>query len=329
MAAWLWSGAPMRKRFENPPPNERHRISDVFRWKLGLLPREEPVIVDAPDAPAGWKALDPREIADPPERGWRVAWLGHASFLIQGCGVSLLVDPVFASHCGPFPLPGLFRRVAVPCAISDLPRIDAVLLTHTHYDHLDLTTLRKLGSGTPVWIAEGHAEWLRGKGFSNVSELAWNQTGEIAPGVTITSLPAHHFTARTPWDRDLGHWCGWLIEGGGCKLWHAGDSGWFPGFAEIGGRYGPIDFGMIPIGAYQPRRVMKSVHMNPEEAVRAFQEMRCRRAVGMHWGTFPLTDEPMREPVLRLGKALLERKITPQAFVAGGVGDVWIVEPLT
>lgn len=300
----------------------------MFRWKLGLLPREKQVIPDAPDEPAAWKALDPWKIANPPEHGWRVAWLGHASFLLQGCGVSLLVDPVFANHCGPFPLPGLFRKVAVPCAIADLPKIDAVLLTHSHYDHLDLTTLRKLGRGTPLWIAEGHAEWLRTKGFPQVRELAWNERAELAPGVVLTSLPAHHFTARTPWDRDLGHWCGWLIEGGGCKLWHAGDSGWFPGFAEIGERHGPIDFGMIPIGAYQPQRVMKSVHMTPEEAVRAFLATRCRRAVGMHWGTFHLTDEPMQEPRLRLEKALLEQKITPQTFVAGGVGDVWRVEPV-
>jgi N-acyl-phosphatidylethanolamine-hydrolysing phospholipase D len=204
--------------------------------------------------------------------------------------------------------------------MEDLPKIDAVLLTHSHYDHLDLATLRKLGTSMPLFIAEGHAAWLNSKGFPAVREQAWHSSLEILPGIRVTSTPAQHFTARSPLDRNRGHWCGWLIEGAGCKLWHAGDSGYCPAFAAIGALYGPIDFGMIPIGAYQPRRIMRPMHLNPAEAVRVFQETRCRRAAAMHWGTFRLTDEPIGEPPLWLKSALKENGVDPGLFEVVAVG---------
>ena len=292
------------------------------------MPQEKPLLADAPDSPAEWSALDGGLIAQPPRLGWRVAWLGHASFLLQGAGLSLLVDPVISDHCSPVPLHFSRRRVATPCRIEELPHIDAVLLTHSHYDHLDLQSLHLLGNHVPLWVAEGHARWLVRKGFTHVREVPWMESHELADGVRLTATPAQHFTARTPWDRNLGHWCGWLIEGGGCSLWHAGDSAYCPAFREIGERFGPLDFGMIPIGAYQPRFIMRSVHMNPEEAVQAFIESRCRRAVAMHWGTFRLTDEPMGEPPLRLKAALENHHLPSDGFVIGRVGECWDVVPV-
>jgi N-acyl-phosphatidylethanolamine-hydrolysing phospholipase D len=319
----------MKRLFRNPWPHDVHGVADILRWKLGGLPQEAAEIPGAPDGPAGWRRVAPEEIALPPESGWRAVWLGHASFLLQGGGVSLLVDPVFSEHCGPLPFPSLRRKVPPPCAIAELPRIDAVLLTHSHYDHLDLPTLRALGKSTPLCIAEGHAEWLRRKGFSSVRELAWHASAEISPGIRLTATPAQHFTARTPLDRDRGHWCGWLIEGAGCKLWHAGDSGYCPAFAELGRNHGPLDFGMIPIGAYQPRAIMRPMHLNPAEAVRVFQETRCRRAVAMHWGTFQLTDEALGEPPLFLARELQKKSLAADTFAAGRVGEIWRIEPLT
>lgn len=302
---------------------------DILKWKLRWTPREAPAMPDALDRPAGWERLEPQTIAKPPEAGWRVVWLGHASFLLQGAGRSLLIDPVFAAHCGPFPLPGLFRQVPPPCRLDELPQIDAVLLTHSHYDHLDLQTLRKLGCDIPIFIAEGHAAWLGRKGFTRVSDLAWGQTSDAIPGLQLTATPAMHFSARTPFDRNRGHWCGWLIEGGGCKLWHAGDSAWCPAFAEMGERLGEIDFGMIPIGAYQPRSIMKGIHMNPEEAVSAFREARCRRAVGMHWGVFRLTDEALGEPPAMLEEIARKVGLPDGAFVTVPVGRPIPVMPVT
>jgi N-acyl-phosphatidylethanolamine-hydrolysing phospholipase D len=316
------------RKFRNPWLHEPHGILDVLRWKLGLPPYDRPVLPNAPDEPAGHISLKPEDIARPPEHGWRVTWLGHASFLLQGTGVSLLVDPVFSAHCSPIPLPSLRRLVAPPCRLEELPPIDAVLLTHSHYDHLDLTTLRKLGKRTALFVPEGHAEWLGRKGFRNVAEVSWWNSVAISENTKLTATPAQHFTARSPWDRDLAHWCGWLLEGASCKLWHAGDSGYCEAFQEIGARFGPIDFGMIPIGAYEPRHIMRAMHLNPEESVKVFLETRCRRAAAMHWGTFRLTDEPLGEPPLLLSAALEKHGVSADEFVAGAIGQSWAILPV-
>lgn len=259
-----------------------------------------------------------------PDQGWCVFWLGHASFLLCGAGKRVLIDPVFSDYCAPYPFhfPGLKRRVAPPIALRDLPPIDLILLTHTHYDHCDLPTLRHFPLNTAVIVAEGHRAWLEKQGFTAVRELPWWQSLEI-DGLRITSTPAQHFTARSLLDRNRGHWCGWSIEGAGQKLWHTGDSGYCEVFVEIGARLGPFDLSMIPIGAYAPRWFMKAMHMNPEEAVRVFRETRTQRAIAMHWGTFSLTDEPLGEPPLLLSTALAASGMSPESFVTGAVGQCW------
>lgn len=314
-----------RQIFQNPWPHKEQGIVDILRWKLGLPPREKALLPEAPDQPAKHCLLDPSCVARAPERGCRITWLGHASFLIQTTGKSLLVDPVFSSHCAPLPFPSLRRKVAPPFRIDQLPPVDGILITHSHYDHLDLPSLRQLGLETRIIIAEGHADWLRRRGFQQVTEVPWWESLSIDSAIRITATPAQHFTARTAWDRNHGHWCGWAVEADGCTLWHAGDSGYCPAFREIGRRLGPVDFAMIPIGAYQPRRIMEPLHMNPEEAVQALIDARCRRSVAMHWGTFRLTDEPMGEPPLRFLEAIQSRGLDPALHVAGAVGQVWEV----
>ena len=316
------TGNPMNSRYSNPWPHARHGLGDILRWKLGLPPQEQARLPDAPDMPAPWVRLDPADIAVPPTAGWRAVWLGHASFLLQGCGISLLVDPVFSNYCAPLPFPSLRRKLPLPCSLADLSHIDAVLLTHSHYDHLDLPTLRVLGRGMRLLVAEGHGAWLRRKGFSDVNEIRWHESFRLSEDILVTATPAQHFTARSLTDRDRAHWCGWRIDSPEGALWHAGDSGYCVGFGEIGERYGPVDFGMIPIGAYQPRNMMRPIHMNPDEAVEVFKETLCRRAIGMHWGTFQLTDEPLGEPPILLEIALRKKYISPGIFESGVVGEI-------
>ena len=310
-------------RFTNPWAHRDHGMADILRWKLGNLLKWQKA--PAPESLTLPRCipLDAASLQPPTNASWRATWLGHASFLVQSQTVSLLIDPIFSDFCAPMPLPQLRRQTAPPCRVADLPKIDAVLLTHSHYDHLDIKTLRQLGMETHLITPQGHARWLAKKGFCNVVEIPWNGTYTINEQVTITATPAQHFTARSLWDRDLGHWCGWLIQDAHCKLWHAGDSGYCPAFREIGERHGPIDLGMIPIGAYNPRDIMQAMHMNPEEAVDAFVESGCRKAVAMHWGTFQLTDEPIGEPPLRLSVALEARNIAAETFSAGHIGQSW------
>jgi N-acyl-phosphatidylethanolamine-hydrolysing phospholipase D len=307
-------------RYSNPWVQESQSFVDLWRWKTGRIPTDPVFTTD--DQPSTLLPLVPTE---PPRQGWRATWLGHASFLLQGCGKSLLVDPVFSDYCAPFAIKRLRRLVPPPCRLEDLPPIDAVLLTHSHYDHMDLPTLQKLGCDMPLIVPEGHARWLGKKGFGSVKELAWFRQHELFPGIIVTATPAQHFTARTPFDRNRAHWCGWLLESTGLKIWHAGDSGYCPAFREIGEKLGPIDFAMIPIGAYSPRWFMAEIHMNPEEAVQAFQDARCQRAIAMHWGTFRLTDEPLGEPPHRLRAALQAAGLPQDAFVSGAVGENWSV----
>lgn len=315
----------MSRRFSNPwLAEDDHSILEILKWKLGKNPPEPPSPAEGSDDPAPWIALKAADIATPPVAGWKATWLGHASFLVQGCGLNLLIDPIFSDYCAPFRIKSLKRLVPPPCALGDLPRVDAVLLTHGHYDHLDLPTLATLGKGMRLIVPEGHASWLARRGFHEVTEVPWNESANLTDRVRVTATPAQHFTARTPWDRNRGHWCGWLLQGGDRTLWHAGDSGWCPAFHEIGKSHGPIDLGMIPIGAYSPRSIMSTVHVTPEEAVTIFEETCCKRAVAMHWGTFRLTDEPMSEPPARLRLACETQGI--HDFVALPVGGQVMVD---
>ncbi|MBB5352551.1 N-acyl-phosphatidylethanolamine-hydrolyzing phospholipase D [Haloferula luteola] len=289
---------------------------EVLRWKLGRGPQDADE--GAPDTPAEVVSWVRRPL---PDTGWRVSWLGHASFLLEGQGRRLLIDPVFSDFCAPLPLPSMKRLSPPPCSVEALGEVDAVLLTHTHYDHLDLPTLRHF-RGSMMVVPTGYAGWMQRRGFESVRELGWWDEMELFDGVSVKASPARHFSARTPFDRNPSGCCGYRIEGGGVALWHAGDSGDAPIFDEVGERWGPVDFGMIPIGAYSPRWFMSRVHLDPRQATRVFRVTRCRRAVGMHWGTFRLTDEPMGEPPL-----LLEREGI-EGFFTGKVGESWWVGPL-
>jgi len=223
----------------------------------------------------------------------RVTWAGHASTILQMGGKTILFDPVWSDS-----LPGGIRRITPPgVAWSGLPKVDAVLVSHNHYDHLDMPTLRRLPSDTPIFVPHGVGAWMRGKGFRNVTELDWHQAADLED-LKITLVPAHHWSRRGWRDANKTLWGGWVVQDArGRKAYFAGDSGYGHFFREIGARHLGIDIAMLPIGAYAPKRYNGGAHMDPEQAVRAFQDLGARHMVPMHWGTFRLSPEPVAEPM--------------------------------
>lgn len=235
----------------------------------------------------------------------RITWLGHASFLLQIDELNLLLDPHLSLRASPFERFGPVRVMDAAVTVEALPRIDAVLLSHDHYDHLDEPTVRALHKRfgeTLHWITPlAYAEWFGKRGVRKLVELDWWAKTRLK-SLTITATPAQHWTRRgMRFNERL--WCSFMIEGAARSVYFAGDSGYCPGFREIGERFGGCDIAIVPIGAYEPRWFMKFAHMNPEEAVQTFLDVRARKFIPMHWGTFRLTDEDMLEPPVRVRAA--------------------------
>jgi N-acyl-phosphatidylethanolamine-hydrolysing phospholipase D len=231
-------------------------------------------------------------------RDTAVTWIGHASFLVRMDGAAFVTDPIFSHRCSPFSFMGPPRLVPPGVPVSALPRLDFALLSHDHYDHTDRASVRALGArGVRFFVPRGMAGLVRGFG-AEAEELAWWESREVA-GVRVHCVPARHFSGRGLLDRNRRLWSGWVVEGPTRRFYHAGDTGYFDGFAEIAQRLGPVDLAAMPIGAYMPREMMKVVHVNPEEAVRAALDLGARRVLGMHFGTFDLADEPLDEPPAR------------------------------
>ncbi len=234
-----------------------------------------------------------------------VTWVGHATLLVQLEHVTFLTDPIWSNRPSPVPLVGPGRYVEPGLAIADLPSIDFVLISHNHYDHLDLPTLRDLAERNPAtvfYVPLGNAQLLRKSGIERVEELDWGQTASYE-GTTIHCLPSQHWSKRSLTDDRKALWSSWAVTGTDKRFYFSGDTGYFSGFDEIGRHLGPFDLVAVPIGAYAPRAMMRESHMNPEEAVRAATDLQAVRAVAMHFGTFDLSDEPLEEPPARFTKA--------------------------
>lgn len=276
-----------------------------------------------------WPSRVPVEPRQPPQIGPDdvvVTFVGHATFLIQVGATNLLIDPVYAERASPVSFAGP-RRVRAPgVRFDDLPNISLVLLSHNHYDHCDLRTLRSLDRRFHLRVAApiGNGQLLRSAGIRNVDEIDWWETADSAP-FPITFTPAQHFSSRGIFDRNRALWGGFLIEAAGRRILFAGDSGYGPHFRAIAARLGPIDLALLPIGAYEPRWFMKDIHMNPAEAVQAHVDLAARQSLAMHFGTFQLTPEAIDEPVRELAKALRERGLSAEQFRPAEVAEsVWV-----
>jgi N-acyl-phosphatidylethanolamine-hydrolysing phospholipase D len=234
-----------------------------------------------------------------------VTWVGHATLLVQMDHLTFLTDPIWSDSPSPLTFVGPRRFVAPGIAFEDLPPIDFVLVSHNHFDHLDLPSLRALAERRPetrFFVPLGNAELLRSEGIANVSELDWGDSLRVGD-VTIHCLPAQHWSKRRLNDDRKALWASWAVTGDQRKFYFSGDTGYFDGFSRIGNALGPFDLAAVAIGAYEPTEMMKASHMNPEEAIQAVVDIRARQALAIHFGTFDLSDEPLDEPPRRFQAA--------------------------
>lgn len=283
-------------RFVNPPGWRQARgFSDLPKWWAQRLFLGQgarwPWSASAPAKPELPAAVPADQVA--------VTLVGHSTFLLQLSGLNILTDPIFSPCAGPFFWAGP-RRVRPPALrLGQLPRIDLVLVSHNHYDHLDLPTLRWLArERRPLILTTlGNKAWLESRGVGNVVELDWWQANQARPELEVVCTPAQHFAARWPWDRCQTLWGGFALKTATGRIYFTGDSGYCGCFQEIGARLGPFALALIPIGSYEPRWFMEAVHCTPAEAVRIHRDLRARQSLAMHFGCFPLADDGLDQPI--------------------------------
>ena len=258
-----------------------------------------------------------------------VTWVGHATLLVQLGGLNILTDPMWSERASPVRFAGPRRWVPPGIAFDELPPLDVVLQSHNHYDHLDDATVRRLARAhaAAAWIVPlGLAPFVRKRGVRNAIEIDWWQEHQIS-SLRVAATPAQHFSARGFGDRGDTLWCGFALRSGdGRSVYFAGDTGYHPEFGKIGERYGPFHVALLPIGAYEPRWFMRYLHMNPEEAVEAFQKLNARAMVPIHWGTFKLTDEAMDEPPVRARRAWKVAGLPPDHYRQLAHGETLVLD---
>jgi L-ascorbate metabolism protein UlaG (beta-lactamase superfamily) len=250
-----------------------------------------------------------------------VTWIGHATVLVQTQGVNILTDPIWSERASPFSFVGPKRVRAPGVRFEDLPRIDLVLISHNHYDHMDLPSLKRLWErDRPTIVTSlGNDTILRESGVPAIA-LDWNGSHRFKAGVVFASRN-HHWSSRWGTDRNRALWSGFTIHLPGGNVFFAGDTGYGDGsWPDEAARDGPFRLAILPVGAYEPRDVMKPNHMDPDEAVRVFEALKPRMALGMHWGTFQLTFESIDDPPRRLAAARAARGISSERFVTTEVG---------
>lgn len=248
-----------------------------------------------------------------------ITWVGHATFVVQDREDVFLTDPHFGDRAL------LPERVVPPgVPIRSIPPDAFAVLSHNHYDHLDAGTVEALPASVSWFVPLGMADWFRARGRPRVVELDWWETAEHGRW-RVTCLPSQHWTRRIEQGTNRALWCSWLVDSGEYRYYFAGDTGYFPGFAEFRRRFGPIDVAMLPIGAYAPRWFMRWQHMDPAEAWQAFLDLGARFMLPMHWGTFDLTDEPVDLPPRVLAQVVDERGGDPAPVRTLAVGERWKV----
>jgi len=307
-----------KNRFINPHSDELHRnLWDVVLWKIGYYneKRERPPMPSSFAYPAKSQSFDPQKPS--------ALWIGHSTYLIQIGGVSILTDPVWNSYCSPIPVKALKRIHEPAIALTDLPKIDFVLLSHNHYDHLDAKTVETLHHLQPQikWIVPlGVAAWFHKRNIQTTIELDWWKSTE-SKNCKITAVPTQHFSGRTLWDMNQTLWNGYVFESQNKRLYFVGDTGYnSKDFKQIGQHWEKMDLSLIPIGTYVPQIFMKPVHISPYEAVQIHEDVKSHFSLGMHWNTFRLSDEPLERPPFDLYLAMKEKGFPFETFLPIEIG---------
>ncbi|HEX6094983.1 MAG TPA: MBL fold metallo-hydrolase [Thermoanaerobaculia bacterium] len=275
------------RRFFNLRPTQHAGFLDLVKW---LAHREQGPWSE-------WREVTP---SVPPARvdGLRVTWVNHSTMLVQVANVNILTDPIWSKRCSPVQWAGPKRHHAPGIRFEDLPPIDAVLISHNHYDHMDAGTLRRL-ERKHTFVGLGNAAFLKG-----ATDLDWWESAAITGDVRVHCVPAQHFSSRGMTDRDANLWCGFVLETPRGNVYFAGDTGYGPHFGMIRERFGPMKVALLPIGAFRPEWFMCSVHVSPRDAVRAARELQAEVSIPMHYYTFHLGDDGQDEPVEVLRSAL-------------------------
>ena len=300
--------------FRNTTGGAGKSLADFWRWQRTRRPKRWPSWVENRATPALPRVLAPESVA--------LTFINHITFLVQLGGLNVLTDPVYSERVSPFRSAGP-RRVREPgLAFEALPKIDFVLLSHNHYDHLDLATLRRLAAAHAPCVVTGlgNAAFLREHGVDDVVEFDWWQ-GAVLRGAQVTFTPAQHWSGRGLRGRNRTLWGGFVLRLGSRQLYFAGDTGYGAHFADIGRRVGPVDLALLPIGAYEPRWFMQEQHMDPDDAVRAHLDLGARISIATHFGCFQLTDEGIDDPVRELAVARTRHRVPDAQFQVLEVGE--------
>jgi L-ascorbate metabolism protein UlaG (beta-lactamase superfamily) len=296
------------KRFINPGGVKAKGLGEVLQW---MVQRKRGPWIALHDLPAGDKPLENNK------NGIRITFVNHSTFLIQTRGLNILTDPVWSMRTSPFTSLGPKRMRPPGIRFEDLPRIDMILLSHNHYDHLDMMTLKKLWQRDQpkVVTALGVSAFLKKNNIESAIDLDWWESTTVFD-LPVTAVPAQHFSSRGMFDRDGTLWCGFMLKLEGGYFYFVGDTGYNDNtFKEIGNRFSPIQLALVPIGAFKPKWFMSPIHCSPAQAVQIHLDVKARASVATHFGTFPLADDGQAEPVVELDKALLEQGLTRNDFM--------------
>ncbi len=292
-------------------------FGDFLRWRRTAHPKSWPVWVENRARPALPAQLEPGQIA--------LTFINHITFLIQAHGLNILTDPVYSERASPLRNRGPKRVRAPGLAFDQLPPIHLVLVSHNHYDHLDLDTLMRIEAAhAPEFVTPlGNKPFLEQHGLRRVRELDWWQSLDVA-NTTVTLTPAQHWSSRGPGNRNRTLWGGFMARMGTANVLFAGDTGYSKHFKEIRARLGAVDLALLPIGAYEPRWFMRDQHMNPDDAVRAHLDLQAGVSIATHFGCFQLTDEGIDDPVIELEAARREHNVAPGVFQVMETGETRI-----